>query len=734
LDLFFKGPGDRCNNDDSILFLNVKCLQDVEDIEVKRNQSYYIMCIGIFMGLSLLVTLYYAQNKLKIKAKLWDLDMITASDYTVTYEIDNDDYEFFKTQHQDESGESAPLAYMSVLKNRIEKQVSQAKYVLEETDDIKVANINYSFNNHKMIQLLCERGTAIANHNLEEKKEIEKKIHELEKEDFDEISTPALAFVTFETQEGYERAIKITSRLRSVFNPAVEPTNIIWENSHYSLTHILTRLAVVVSIVFFLLLAVFFIFFYLKKGISVANGKYMNLNCDSFNRNIDSDSTKLKFALIDYYDFYESKLDNRMTGALQCFCEQYNAEQGVFQTMNNVFKHPEVLVDGKEYEAQMCNEWATDLLFAPFWGSLVSIITVFLNFFLRGWVISMVHTIGFHTETSQTMVIMIFVFLVQFLNTTILINLVNANLSEAVGISIFSGHYPDFDFDWYSDVGASIIYTMTFNAMWPFIEMAMGVGMAIFFRILDKGLTCDKYKTSSQTIQQYINLYSGPEYLVHFKYSRILNTVFTTFMYGLVLPWIFPVGLLTLLIDYVVEKVCIVYYYKDPPSYDNKLNDAAIYLMKWAPLLMFSVGFWMFSNRQIFENHVELSVESNPVAEKTGHVLFRDITATPAYILFIITLVLFLGLVFRRLISYVLKKTHFLIKINNHIDENLPNYSDALEYDDSMYLMSMERHMRQNYGVKTVMDQTLSRIVSANPTEKQITGIGVYDILANIRY
>ena len=43
LDTYFNGPLDRCNNDDSIFFLNVQCLQDTEKIEKKRLDSVYII-------------------------------------------------------------------------------------------------------------------------------------------------------------------------------------------------------------------------------------------------------------------------------------------------------------------------------------------------------------------------------------------------------------------------------------------------------------------------------------------------------------------------------------------------------------------------------------------------------------------------------------------------------------------------------------------------------------------
>mmetsp|Transcript_18596 Transcript_18596/g.16474 ORF Transcript_18596/g.16474 Transcript_18596/m.16474 type:complete len:270 (-) Transcript_18596:25-834(-) len=149
---------------------------------------------------------------------------------------------------------------------------------------------------------------------------------------------------------------------------------------------------------------------------------------------------------------------------------------------------------------------------------------------------------------------------------------------------------------------------------------------------------------------------------------------------------------------------------------------------------MFAVGFWMFSNRQMFENHVVLSPEANPEVEITGHTVFQNITSTPAVILFYATLITLFGLLFKRVISKILQKTPCLIKINQHVDEHLPNYFEALEYDDSMYMMSLERHLRKHYGLKTLMDQSLTQIVTAKPCHRKISGIGVYDILANIRY
>lgn len=206
------------------------------------------------------------------------------------------------------------------------------------------------------------------------------------------------------------------------------------------------------------------------------------------------------------------------------------------------------------------------MLWSPLFGYSVSFFIVFLNYFLRIIIMEMIKRIGYHTETRETNMIMIFVFIVQFLNTAVIITLINANTNEAgLPLGIFNGANSDFNYEWYDEIGSALVSTMLFNAYWPFIEIGMGVGMQLVYRLLDKGFSCNPYSTKTKSIQQYVNLYSGPDFLIHYKYSRILNIVFVCFMYGLALPWMFIYGLVGLIVTYIVDKILIVYYYKEPP-------------------------------------------------------------------------------------------------------------------------------------------------------------------------
>jgi hypothetical protein len=145
-------------------------------------------------------------------------------------------------------------------------------------------------------------------------------------------------------------------------------------------------------------------------------------------------------------------------------------------------------------------------------------------------------------------------------------------------------------------------------------------------------------------------------------------------MYGLALPLLFPIALVNLIIIYIVEKLCIVYYYREPPSYDEKLNITAVNILSWAPFLMYSVGYWMISNKQMFKNDAVLNLQANPLAEKTDHVLFQSMGGGPELSLFVC--------------ACVLPITYFAWKVNSFIKSKY-NYSNNFHSSSGKKILSV---------------------------------------------
>ena len=113
-------------------------------------------------------------------------------------------------------------------------------------------------------------------------------------------------------------------------------------------------------------------------------------------------------------------------------------------------------------------------------------------------------------------------------------------------------------------------------AFMPAIEFFISYGMRTAFKFLDKGFSCKSDRTKSKTIQQYVNLHSGPEYMMHFKYAAMLNVIFVTFMYGIAVPLLFPIAFLFFAVSYIVERLTLAYSYRKPPMFDDVLNKSAL--------------------------------------------------------------------------------------------------------------------------------------------------------------
>lgn len=145
-----------------------------------------------------------------------------------------------------------------------------------------------------------------------------------------------------------------------------------------------------------------------------------------------------------------------------------------------------------------------------------------------------------------------------------------------------------------------------------------------------------------------MNLHAGPEYMMHFKYSSIMTTTFVTFMYGLALPLLFPIALLSFSALYTVERLTLTYYYRKPPMFDEKMNSAAISVLKWAPFFMMSFGYWCFGNKQIFSNELYPVVhEADPLVTNHDVFDFKEVNQTVP--LFIFAIVFFIGTFFNDL-------------------------------------------------------------------------------------
>lgn len=246
-------------------------------------------------------------------------------------------------------------------------------------------------------------------------------------------------------------------------------------------------------------------------------------------------------------------------------------------------------------------------------SSSISYVLTGFNYILRTVVIMAVTWIGYKTETEQLERITSVTFYCQFFNTAFILMLVDADLREQPITLFFKwGDNGDFNPSFYKTAGNALVSTMIFNAYYPIIEFLMYWGMRVLFRVLDRGFcTCSSFVTKKTSIKGYTDLYLGPVYYMHYKYSTVMNICFVTMMFGLGLPILFPIAIASFFVLYFLEKLMLYYCYRMPPMYDERLSDSVVNKLRWAPCFFLAFGYWMASSNQLISNDYLFPVENS---------------------------------------------------------------------------------------------------------------------------
>lgn len=259
--------------------------------------------------------------------------------------------------------------------------------------------------------------------------------------------------------------------------------------------------------------------------------------------------------------------------------------------------------------------------------------------------------------------------------------LVNANLAEHThfpGYQILqAGQFYDYAPQWYVDVGFKLVQTQIINCVVPYCT-TMGVGVVVpkLKQWLDTGKTMNHFKTKKTTRVPFKAIYSGTDYVIHFKYSGVLNIVYITFAYGIGLPLLFPIAIVSIFSQWANERYNVAYVNKLPPTLDEKLTKNAINMLKWAPLILCFNGYWMLSNKQIFNNTWDW-IEIVGDQMKSEHYFYLGVNwAIP--LLLVALCAIFIQIV-QRLFNERLAKIGFgMSSTDIPVDENLPHFFDII--------------------------------------------------------
>ena len=283
---------------------------------------------------------------------------------------------------------------------------------------------------------------------------------------------------------------------------------------------------------------------------------------------------------------------DRQAGLLGCYC--YNQWTNIRFGVSDI-----VFPDG----SKKCHDWLKGYTLS----NAIIYSTALLISLLNVVIIEVLELLSkfqkFHTRTQEKASNIVKMFLVQFINTGVVILIVNAKISSLSlpgFFPVFSGTFQDFTVEWYRVVGTTMMLTMLFNIVTPHLSSFCKLLFFGALRCFDRGCSCNARRTRKLLQEEYQDTYMGPEFLIEVRYSQIVSSFYILLLYSSGLPLLYFVGFVSFWLMYWIDKYLFVAFYKTPPRYGVELNEIARNMMQYGLVGHFILGFFMYSNSQIF--------------------------------------------------------------------------------------------------------------------------------------
>jgi hypothetical protein len=66
-------------------------------------------------------------------------------------------------------------------------------------------------------------------------------------------------------------------------------------------------------------------------------------------------------------------------------------------------------------------------------------------------------------------------------------------------------------------------------------------------------------------------LFAGPDYEIESHIAADLTLIFTVMIFGPLFPVLYPVAVFHFAIKWIVERIKLFKWYKEPPNYDERI-------------------------------------------------------------------------------------------------------------------------------------------------------------------
>jgi hypothetical protein len=472
-------------------------------------------------------------------------------------------------------------------------------------------------------------------------------------------------YITFETREGFLRCLRTFSshglldrfqqspdiRLYGepiILRPAVDPSDVRWENIGVSLWFRSFRVAL--STLFMaLLLGISYVMIF--EALSLAkqtNEPRFNIACSTYKVSLSRDPlviSQLDANTISYNDvLYDhdwqayNKTNYGSNGYLRCYCEQLNFDKGT--TAMKSYKFFNIRTGGEEPWCASLSGSNINAQLATYGATLIIIV---VNVSLHQ-ILKMLSVLEYHeTETHEVISIALKLCFTQYINTGLLAliiygDLTNIGVGKSLEISIgplsfgfFTGSFKDFTAAWYAAVGSSILFTMCFFIGGTQVLVTLQILLKRIMQVADKWVGCVYPFFSKEVTHKDLQVELDQLYVkIAFPFDRHLSSMGTlilvTLTYSATMPFLNAICCVSLFVLYWVNKTYLLRYHSIPPAYRTDLPRVMTSLLYIGAVMHCLVGSFQFGNKQFYDpefHHIEQMVTVN-----IGHQQQSFLTAT----------------------------------------------------------------------------------------------------------
>jgi len=272
---------------------------------------------------------------------------------------------------------------------------------------------------------------------------------------------------------------------------------------------------------------------------------------------------------------------------VNCYCSQQSSIEGAGFLMPP-YDTP---------QKKACQTWAEGLAKSLIWASIGAISVTALNAVSRIIFMYMDEWARHLTTTDQAISLMTKLFVVQFINTGLLMLLINWNLRGYAPpleyINIGLGGYDDFQPAWFTTIGVDIIIGVMIQALSCPIS-------AIFTSFILNPYFIAFFERDLVTKETLGDVWVLPDWDLAMRLAQNLNIFFCVLLYSGSMPILNLIGAAYCLLAYWADKWVLLKGSHAPPAYKTELAERSATMLIFAAMFHLIMSAMMFSNQVLF--------------------------------------------------------------------------------------------------------------------------------------